>query len=125
MEHFDPKLATSTRPLYYRWVYSPSKGVTLTHNQGVHPALVKYHGDLSGAINDTDLSHGYASHIGNGWRITDLAHKPVEDPYIIQQVVRRLNLEDGPQMRSESSWQPSEYDFERLHYGLPQELVEN
>lgn len=122
----DPRYLTSSvsRPLYYRWVFSPQKGVTINSNQETHPALVRYHNDLSGDINDLDLSHGYASAIGNGWRITDLAHQPVEDPYIVNQVVRRLNLEDGPQMRSEGSWRPSQCDFERLHYGLPQEAIE-
>lgn len=113
------------RPLYFRWVYSPHKGVTVNNNQEAHPTKVKYHGDLGGDINDTDLTHGYASALDGGWRITDLAHQPVEDPYIVNQVVRRLNLEDGPQIRSEGSWQPSEYDFDRLHYGLPAELAQN
>lgn len=120
---YEPVYASVTRPLYYRWVYSPSKGVTLNSNQDDHPALVKYHTGLSGDINDTDLSHGYASHIGGGWRITDLEHQPVEDPYIVQQVVRRLNHEESPEIRSEGSWQPSEFNWDRLHYGIPCEKV--
>lgn len=120
-----PVMASHTRPLYYRWVYSPQKGVTINSNKEAHPALVKYHSDLSGDINDANLTHGFASAIGNGWRITDLAHQPVDDPYIVQQVVRRLNLEDGAQIRSEGAWQPSEYDFETLHYGLPREVTQN
>lgn len=116
-------VAGYNKPLYYRWVYSPSKGVTVNSNSDDHPARVKYHGELSGDINDTDLTHGFASAINGGWRITDLAHQPVEDPYIVQQVVRRLNMEDGPQMRSEGSWQPSEYDWERIHYGIPCEKI--
>lgn len=115
--------ATAHRPLYYRWIYSPSKGVTLGSNLDDHPALVKYHSELGGDINDTDLVHGYASALDGGWRITDLEHQPVEDPYIVQQVVRRLNHEDGPQIHSEGSWQPSKYDWERLHYALPCEEV--
>lgn len=122
-ENHDPVMASTTKPLYYRWVYSPSKGVTLNSNQDDHPALVKYHTGLSGDINDTDLSHGYASHIGGGWRITDLEHQPVDDPYIVQQVVRRLNHEEGPEIRSEGSWQPSEFNWDRLHYGIPCEKV--
>lgn len=118
-----PAIAAGTQPLYYRWVYSPSKGVTLNSNQDDHPALVKYHTGLSGDINDIDLSHGYASHIGGGWRITDLEHQPVEDPYIVQQVVRRLNHEEGPEIRSEGSWQPSEFNWDRLHYGIPCEKL--
>jgi hypothetical protein len=116
---YHAKTAARTRPLYYRWVYSPSKGVSLGTNQDDHPALVKYHRDLGGDINDTDLIHGYASALDGGWRITDLEHRPVEDPYIVQQVVRRLNHEDAPQIRSEGSWRPSEFDWERIHYGLP------
>ena len=118
-------VASHTRPLYYRWVYSPQKGVTINSNKEAHPALVKYHSDLSGDINDANLTHGFASAIGNGWRITDLAHQPVDDPYIVQQVVRRLNLEDGAQIRSEGGWQPSEYDYSTLHYGLPKEVTQN
>jgi hypothetical protein len=121
-----PVMASHTRPLYYRWVYSPQKGVTINSNKETHPALVKYHSDLSGDINDNDLTHGFASAIGNGWRITDLSHQALDDPYIVQQVVRRLNLEDSPQAAShEGSWAPSVYDFERLHYGLPREVTQN
>lgn len=113
-----------TRPLYYRWIFSPHKGVTVGTNQDDHPALVKYHPALSGEINDTDLVHGYAAPIGGGWRITDLEHRPVEDPYIVQQVVRRLNHEDPPQIRAEGSWRASEFDWDRIHYGLPQEIYD-
>lgn len=119
----DQTLSSAVKPLYYRWVFSPSKGVTLGTNQDDHPALVKYHQGLGGDINDTDLSHGYAYPIGNGWRLTDYEHQPVEDPYIVNQVVRRLNHEDGPQRRSEGSWQPTEYDWDCLHYGLPRETT--
>lgn len=116
--------ATKRKPLYYRWIFSPQKGVTLGTNSDDHPALVKYHQALGGDINDTDLTHGYASPIGNGWRVTDLDHQPVEDPFIVNQVVRRLNHEDGPQMPShEGLWRPIEYDWDRLHYGLPREKV--
>lgn len=113
--------AANIAPLYYRWVYSPSKGVTLGTNQDDHPALVKYHQELGGDINDTDLTHGYAYPIINGWRLSDLDHQAVGDPYIVNQVVRALNQEEEPQMRSEGSWQPVEYDWSRIHYGLPQE----
>jgi hypothetical protein len=109
------------KPLYYRWIFSPSKGVTLGTNQDDHPALVDYHQNLGGQINDTDLVHGYAYPIGNGWRVTNYEHQPVGDPFIVNQVVRRLNLQAGPQIAAEGSWQPTEYDFDRLHYGLPRE----
>lgn len=109
------------KPLYYRWVFSPTKGVTLGTNQDAHPALIDYHQNLGGQINDTDLTHGYAYPIGNGYRVTDYEHQPVSDPYIVNAVVRRLNLGRDPQMSAEGSWQPTEYDFDRLHYGLPKE----
>lgn len=116
-------MASGTKPLYVRWVYSPSKGVTIGSNADDHPAFVKYHQQLGGDINDTDLVHGYAYPIGNGWRVTDYEHQPLEDPYIVNQVVRGLNLGGSPQMGAEdsreASWRPVSYDFDRLHYGIP------
>lgn len=120
-QYYRYEASATTAPLYYRWVYSPSKGVTLGSNQDDHPALVKYHQGLGGDINDTDLTHGYAYPIINGWRLSDLDHQPVEDPYIVNQVVRALNHDESPEIRSEGSWQPVEFDWQRIHYGLPKE----
>lgn len=118
-----PVMAAQIQPLYFRWVYSPSKGVTLGTNADDHPALVKYHQALGGDINDNDLTHGYAYPIINGWRLTDLDHQAVQDPYIVNQVVRALNHEDGPQKRAEGSWQPTKFNWDRIHYSLPQEAT--
>lgn len=114
-----PVTAAVSKPLYHRWVFSPSKGVTIGTNSDDHPALVKYHQGLGSEINDTDLVHGYAYPIGNGWRLTDYEHQAVEDPYIINQVVRRLNGEDGALRTAEgSSWHLTP-DYDRLHYAMP------
>ncbi len=117
----NPNLSSTTAPLYYRWVYSPTKGVTLGSNQDDHPALVPYHQGLGGQADGQSLLHGYAYRIGNGWRLTMYDHKAVEDPFVVNQVVRTLNNEEEPQKRAEGSWQPVRLDWDRLHFSLPQE----
>lgn len=99
-------------PFFHRWVYDPNQGVMISHNLDSHPAFVKYHEELG-----PDLTGGFAYKIGNGWRITDRESKPLDDPYIVNQVVRRLNYRDEPETRLEGSWKPINWD--RLHYALP------
>lgn len=112
--------AGTTKPFYYRWVFSPTKGVTLGSNEDDHPALVPYHQGLGGKVDGQDLRHGYAYRLGNGWRLTDWEHKAVEDPFIFAQVVRALGLKENPEMAAEGSWHPvKEANWDRLHYGLP------
>lgn len=72
-------------PVYYRWTFSPRTGVSLGHNEGDLDAFVQYREGSS----DSD-DKGYAYRIGNGWRLTDWEHRPVEDPYVVSQVVRKL-----------------------------------
>ena len=115
------KVSAARPPMYYRWVFSPVKGVSLGSNNDLHPALVPYHRDLAGKDGGQDLMHGYAYRIGNGWRLTDYEHKPVEDPFIVKQVVHALNAKEGTQEHTGASWHPAEYDWERLHYAVPQE----
>lgn len=103
-------------PLYVRWTHSPTHGVQLSHNGEDHPALVNYHQNLAG---DPDKTHGYAYRINNGWRLTNYEHQPVDDPYVVNQVVRALTGKGASQRPGESLYEPIEQDFERLHYGLP------
>lgn len=116
----NPNLASTTKPFYYRWVFSPTKGVTLGSNGDEHPALVPYHQGLGGQVDSQDLMHGYAYRIKNGWRLTDWEHRPLEDPFIVAQVVRSLELKESPEKQVEGSWRPiREENWDRLHYGLP------
>jgi hypothetical protein len=87
------RTAMISDPLYYRWVFSPASGeVTLAHNLDDDPKL---HGDLAREQNEPGLVHGYAYRIGGGWRLTDWEHRPVEDPYVVAQVMRKLRDEEG------------------------------
>jgi hypothetical protein len=99
------KTAASFDPLYYRWVFSPASGeVTLAHNLEDDPKL---HGDLARERNEPGLVHGYAYRIGGGWRLTDWEHRPVEDPYVVAQVMRKLRDEEGytpAEDASEGDW---------------------
>jgi hypothetical protein len=111
------KVASSDLPpLYYRWSFSPEHGVELAHNGEDHPAQVRYHQDL---VKSPGQTHGYAYRIGNGWRLTDWEHKPVEDPFAVAQVVRALTGKEGPQRGTQSPWEPAELDWDRTHFGLP------
>lgn len=104
-------------PLYYRWTFSPDTGeVEVGHNDEDHPALVRYHEQLADKLNRADVINGYAYRITDGWRLSDDEHKPLEDPYIVSQVLRALNR--GPQPTG-PDWTPEHEDFDRLHYGLP------
>lgn len=122
----NPNLSSQTRPMYYRWVYSPTKGVTLGSNGDDHPALVPYHQGLGGVVDGQDLMHGYAYRIGNGWRLTDYEHKAVEDPFVVNQVVSALNDKESPLRASEGSWKPVKVvNWDRLHFGIPQPTIAN
>jgi hypothetical protein len=94
-------------PVYYRWSFDPKVGVALSHNEGKIDALMNYR-DGSTA----DSVDGYAYRIGNGWRLTDREHRPVEDPYVVSQVVRKLQSFENPKqsrkVRNESYQRPSQ-----------------
>jgi hypothetical protein len=80
-------------PLYVLWVFDPvTARVTLESNDGKHPADHISHPDLAGreGIFHPSRVEGYAYHIQNGWRITDSEHRPVEDPFIINEVLKSL-----------------------------------
>jgi hypothetical protein len=106
-------------PTYYRWVFKPEDAsVELSHNGEDHPAWVRYHTDLK----DGDSHHGYAYRIGGGWRLTDWEHKPLDDPYVVSSVLRKLRSEEGyhnPHRHLDDWTQFEEPSFEEFHYGLP------
>lgn len=103
---FESKAKTSAiAPVYYRWSFGPKTGVTLSHNESKIDALMNYR---DGATSDS--VDGYAYRIGNGWRLTDQEHRPVEDPYVVSQVVRKLqNFEKNSRKESyERNKRPSQ-----------------
>jgi hypothetical protein len=82
-------------PIYYRWNFNPKTGVALSHNEGDLDAFVNYREG-----SETDSTNGYAYRIGNGWRLTDWEHRPVEDPYVVSQVVRKLQDRGVPKKQA-------------------------
>lgn len=72
------------KPVYYRWVFSPSDGqVRLSHNKESHPALIRTHKDLANDANEHGCVHGYAFQVGGGrYRILDYSHRALVDPFI-------------------------------------------
>lgn len=65
------------KAVYYRWSFDPKRGVALSNNE------TRY-GSRNAA------AEGYAYRIGNGWRLTDREHRPVEDAYVASEVARKL-----------------------------------
>lgn len=113
------KVAAKVPPIYYRFVFSPKGGVSLVDNDTTHPAWTPYHRDIAGASGEANLIHGFAYRIGDGWRLTTEEHKPVHDPHVVAQVVRALMEREGHQKPRQSAWTPTEWDFDRTHFGLP------
>lgn len=74
-------------PVYFRWSFSPRTGVSLSDNERDLDAFV----NTRNGSGDADETKGYAYRIGNGWRLTDNEHRAVEDPYVVAQVVKKLD----------------------------------
>lgn len=84
------------RPIYYLWVFDPATNtVHMDHNQDKHPAYHVLHRDLEDQhhIHHPEKIRGYAYSIKGGWRITDDSHSEVKDPFIVDQVMRKLRGE--------------------------------
>ena len=82
--------------IYQKWGYHP-------YNDEVH-------------LND-DKDHdqnGYAYRIDGGWKLTDIDHNKVEDPYLIKKIIQALGGR-----ASENAIEPKDYNFTKLHYGQP------
>lgn len=91
-----PKLSVASEdgPVYYLWVYDPdSDDVILEHNEDKHHADHVDHADLGRRVPHPERVHGYAYRIKGGWRITTEDHKPIKDPHVIYEVVRKLKRE--------------------------------
>lgn len=82
------------RKIYHRWGYDP-------HDDSIH-------------INERDDfdQNGYAYRINGGWRLTDREHDAVNDLYIVKKVMEALRGGEGAP-------EPSDYHFDKLHYGQP------
>lgn len=114
-QHFGS--ASGLAPLYYRWAFDPRDGVILSSNDDDHAFRLPYHRDLGGGKAQVN---GYAYRIRGGWRLTDWEHRPLEDPFVISSVVKALNGKDDDPEERLASWETPAYDWDRLHYGLPQ-----
>ncbi len=76
----------------FLWIFNPQSGeVTVEHNDDRHPAREIMHAELSERVGHPEPVCGHAYRIHMGWRITDDAHRPVTDPYIINQVLKQLH----------------------------------
>jgi hypothetical protein len=64
------------------------------HNQGKHPAEHVTHGQLRKVHHHPETIHGYAYKIHGGWRITDDEHRPVNDPHVVEKVIKALRVSD-------------------------------
>lgn len=84
------------RPPYYLFAYSPTSGeVAVGHTLEAQPAEVPTHDDLASQLNEPGLIHGYAYRIDNGWRVTDVDHRPIADPHAKVRVPEELSRIEG------------------------------
>jgi hypothetical protein len=109
-------------PSYYLFAFSPQTAkVHLMHDHEGHPADTKTHTDFASHVGEPDLVHGYAYPIHGGWRLTNIEHDPLGDPYVAHKVVEALRAQSGPQPPEpcEDCDEPKrESRFRRFHYGL-------
>ena len=90
-----PKPQRLNGPIYYLWLFDPQTGhVTVENTDGVPRANQRYHVDLAEDVPHPERVQGYAYPIRGGYRVTDWEHRPVDDPYIVNQVVRTLDHEN-------------------------------
>jgi hypothetical protein len=82
-------------PVYHFWVFHPEDdSVSIHHNRGKHPAEHVTHGQLRKVHHHPETIHGYAYKIHGGWRITDDEHRPVNDPHVVEKVIKALRVSD-------------------------------
>src|SRR5579859_87037 len=68
-------------PIYWLWVFDPIKGdITVATNDDKHPADAISHEHVAPDVNHAERQEGYGYKIRGGFRITDIQHKPVQDP---------------------------------------------
>lgn len=94
-----------TKPVYYRWTYSPSTGdVDLSHNHECHPSKVPTHGTMCQRRPESDLSVGYAYRLQGGWRIVDGDHRPVTDPHTVAKVIEHVGHAENFTKTAHNLW---------------------
>lgn len=78
-------------PLYWLWAFDPMTGeVTVDHNEDKARADAVTHTNLAEHITHPNKVMGYAYKIQGGFRITDSDHRPVDDPYIINNIIKAI-----------------------------------
>lgn len=81
-------------PIYHLWVFHPEDDTVSVHShKGVHPADHVTHSQLRQVHHHPETIHGYAYRIRGGWRITDDEHHPVDDPHVVEKVIKALRSE--------------------------------
>jgi|ERR1017187_10564 hypothetical protein len=74
-------------PLYWLWVFNPIDGkVTVATNDDKHPADTIGHEHIVPDATHPSRQEGYCYKIRGGYRITDITHKPIKDPYVKREV---------------------------------------
>ena len=110
------------QPFYYRFVLRPSDGeVELAHNWESPADVVRYHSDLAAEQNEDGLYNGFAYRIKGGWRLTDWEHRPIDDPFVVAQVMRAIREQEGAHLPHDpqTAWEDAELASDKWHYGLP------
>ena len=81
-----------SKPFYYLWAYdSHHERVILEHNDDRPKNEEVTHSNILDDLpNDPDNELGYAYRIDGGWRITNDEHDPVEDPFIVDKIKKRI-----------------------------------
>lgn len=74
-------------PLYWLWCFNPVKGdITVATNDDKDNADAISHEHVAPEVNHPERQEGFSYKIRGGYRITDIHHKPVVDPYIKHKV---------------------------------------
>lgn len=109
-------------PLYWLWTFDPQDGkVVITHNEDRHRAHAVTHQELAPEVTHPERLNGYAYKIRDGYRITTDEHRPVEDPFILKQVLTALKQENPKPLPHLNPAHVATYawSFARFHYGRP------
>lgn len=78
-------------PLYHLWGFNPQDAsITLENNESKHPAQVITPTDMRDKIVHPNALFGYAYPIQGGYRITDEDHRPIDDNFITNEVLKSL-----------------------------------
>lgn len=86
----------SKKVLYYLWTYGANTGKVLLDTDDSRPRKDhRYHEHMGEDHEDTDLIHGYAYRIKDGWRITDIEHNSLDDGHIKLEIIRAIRKREG------------------------------